>query len=673
MYGKIILNNVKRNIKDYGVYFLTLMISVAVFYSFNSIETQPVIQEAIYSNTSMVGNLIPMIHIISKFVAVMLAVLILYANQFLLKRRKKELGIYMILGMSERRMSAIFVGEIILIGMFALCTGLGVGCILSQVISVFAIKMFTFDLSEYRFVFSQTSLKETIICFAIIFAIVIIFNIRTIMKVKLIDMLTAARKNEQIANGGTGVYLLFLSGAFVLYGIAGYLLYFKEGLSFQTNQPAMCFLAICVATALLIYSMAGLCLQWLKKKKSWYLKGINIFLVRQISSKMQSNFITMTAVSLLLTGTICIVSLGMGIADAMNDTASKAAPYDVMIFKSEEGLQDTKADYYQELLDKGLPLEGVFQNRYIIEARETDVITYKDILADVNSLSITDREGGLLDSSVTVLGISDYNAALGLQGKAPVSLPEGTYLLNSNYRGTDKNIQKKYEQQESIIVKGNVLKPANTEVLHNTYYLSIVGANDQGTIIVSDAIANELELSAMILVGNYVEQYDETQLIEKMIPLIGETVESPITYYTKTLVHGMYYGTFSVLAFICCYIGVILLIICVAVLSLQQLTEANDNVRRYQMLQKLGVEEKVQRMAILKQISVYFGVPLIISVLYAIVALPKVVEKIRDSLGMEVGLQVIAVMVILFVIYGSYFVFTYISCRSIVAEKTREE
>ena len=154
MYLKLIIKNVVKNVKDYGIYFLTLLISVATFYSFNSIESQPVIKAAAQDEDSLMGSLLPLIGLASVVVAIVLAFLIIYANQFLLKRRKRELGIYMILGMSERKMSGIFIGETVLIGIMALVFGIGLGTLVSQGLSVFAIKMFNYDMSGYEFSFS---------------------------------------------------------------------------------------------------------------------------------------------------------------------------------------------------------------------------------------------------------------------------------------------------------------------------------------------------------------------------------------------------------------------------------------------------------------------------------------------------------------------------------------
>ena len=134
------------------------------------------------------------------------------------------------------------------------------------------------------------------------------------------------------------------------------------------------------------------------------------------------------------------------------------------------------------------------------------------------------------------------------------------------------------------------------------------------------------------------------------------------------MIQDAYYGTFAVAAFVACYIGVILLIICVALLSLQQLTETNDNVYRYQLLGKLGVERNLQNNALFKQVMMYFGVPLVLACIYAVAGLPKVVQKLKDMLAMEVGSKASAIIIIMVVIYGSYFLITYFSCRRIIAE-----
>lgn len=195
---KLIFRNVCKNIRDYLIYFLTLTLSVSLFYAFNSISDQPA-----FSNMGMTGTLLYrqlgiMLSTLSTMIAVVLAFLILYANQFLLKRRKKELGVYMMLGMKKGRISRLFAGETLCVGIIALGTGLLLGFFFSQGFSLIALRLFAINLEKFRIVFSAGALRQTVLCFTIIFFIVMLFNIRSVTNVKLIDLLTDGRKNESM-------------------------------------------------------------------------------------------------------------------------------------------------------------------------------------------------------------------------------------------------------------------------------------------------------------------------------------------------------------------------------------------------------------------------------------------------------------------------------------------
>lgn len=194
--GKLIIRNVRKNIQDYMIYFLTLTVSVSMFYAFNSIQTQPALNDLDATKQLLSDQLGILLSALSVVVAIVLAFLILYANQFLLKRRKKELGIYTLLGMEKGKISRIFAGETLCVGILSLVFGLILGLLLSQGLSIFSLRLFAIDMSKFQIVFSMSALKKTIGCFVLIFLIVMIFNVRTVSSVKLIDLLTASRKNE---------------------------------------------------------------------------------------------------------------------------------------------------------------------------------------------------------------------------------------------------------------------------------------------------------------------------------------------------------------------------------------------------------------------------------------------------------------------------------------------
>lgn len=672
MYLKISWNNVKKNFKDYSVYFLTLMIAVALFYAFNSLGSQNAFQTATSTATKNLSKqLITLMSVLSKFIAVILSFLIIYANNFLFKRRKKELGIYMLLGMENSRISSIFVTEIVLVGIISFFAGIAVGSVFSQGIAILALRLFAFDLSAYQFTFSMTSLNNTFISFVIIFVFVILFNVRTIRKVKLIDLMNASRENEQLNIKSIKIIAgIFIAGIAML--LCTFLLVYK-GDGLKVDSPAF-FLSVAfviMGTGCLIYSFFTVFLTLLKRNSGWYYKNINVFVLRQISSKIQTNFITITVVCLLLTATMVIVSTGMGMAFTINDNANSAAPYEVSIYQEVDNPKVVKGQSIIDYLQKQkIQTENYLEKELEIHILEDETLLYEQFLPDSSLLWDTDQD--LPQENMPIMSISDYNKTLISQGKEILQLEDNQYIINSCYKGTKELLKNYLKTTGEITVRGYTLTPAKLEVQEVIYYLTPVGANDKGTLIVSDQLAKELSTTVVVHNAHLKKGIEPESFDNQILKLIGGS-DSPYKFFTKSMLNVSYYGTFAMLAFVCCYLGIVFLIISVSVLALQQLTETVDNIYRYQMLKNLGVDKEMCNKSILRQILVYFGTPLLLAALYTLVGLPKVIEKIRIGLGLQIGSNVGITLVLFLIIYGSYFVITYYSCRGILGGKNVTE
>ena len=224
MYSKIAISNVKKSIRDYTIYFLTLTFGICLFYMFNSVQAQQAVLKLNESQRSMMHLMSVIINGISVFVAIILGFLIVYANQFLMKRRHKEMGIYLLLGMEKRQVSKILLIETLLIGVFALIAGLVAGVFLSQGLAMLTAKMFAVQMKEFKFVFSQAAFFQTILYFAIIFAIVMIFNGITISKYKLINLLNAAKKNQKARLKNPVLSVILFAISIGILGIAYHLI-----------------------------------------------------------------------------------------------------------------------------------------------------------------------------------------------------------------------------------------------------------------------------------------------------------------------------------------------------------------------------------------------------------------------------------------------------------------
>ncbi len=220
MLFKLSWNNMKKSIKDYAIYFLTLVLGVAIFYMFNSIDSQQAMLQVSQSQRDIIKMMISMLGFVSIFVAVILGLLIVYANNFLINRRKKEFGIYMSLGMGRRQISKIILMETIFVGIISLVIGIVVGVFASQFMSVLVAKMFEADMSEFQFVFSQDACIKTCIYFAVMYVAVMIFNTFTVSKYKLINLLNAQKKNEKVKIKNSFLCILVFIVATTMLGYA---------------------------------------------------------------------------------------------------------------------------------------------------------------------------------------------------------------------------------------------------------------------------------------------------------------------------------------------------------------------------------------------------------------------------------------------------------------------
>lgn len=661
---KLIIKNVRKNIRDYLIYFLTLMISVSVFYAFNSISDQPAFSEMGMTKTLLYDQLGILLSTLTVLIAVVLAFLIIYANLFLLKRRKKELGLYMVLGMKKGRISRIFAGETFCVGVIALVTGICLGVALSQGISLVALKLFAIELSKFQLVFSVGAFQKTALCFAVIFLLVMTFNVWSVSSVQLIDLLTAGRKNETSQNRSRllSILLFFVSLACILSsGVMFYrngILPSRENRSFQAAS-----ILLVAGTFLFFYSLSTVLVQILRANSNVYLRGLNTFLVRQVGSKIRTNVFLMTIVCGLLTVTICAVSVGVSTALAMNELSGSATPYDLNVLSNVS--MDGDGSILEYLASKDADLSGYAENMEQISIYEAD-FTY-DSLFEGQNVELWPIDEGILDSGVSVLAVSDFNRALKMQGKEPVALTENQYLLNCNYKGTFQYVEKALESHAAFVLAGITLQRASDTVLEETYFMTSVGNNDRGTLIVPDAVARSLTKDVNVLLVQYRPDADSDAVLQKMIP-IGLDDTHGYRYAEKNMMYDMFYGLNALVSFLCCYIGLIFLLICAALLALKQLTETTDNIYRYGLLQKLGAKKEQINRTLLSQTAIFFAAPLAVAGIFSIVLMGKAMEIVEEFMNIHISANLGFTVVLFLVVYGSYFLATYLSCKRMVVE-----
>ncbi len=665
MYSKIAINNVKKSFKDYTIYFLTIAFAVCIFYSFNSIESQKALLDMNKNQAEYMSLVTTLISYVSVFVSFILGGLILYANNFLIKKRKKELGIYMTLGMSKRKISKILLSETLIVGVLSLIAGLLLGLVVSQGLSLFTAKLFDVGMTEFKFIISSSAILKTVLYFALIFGVLMIFNTRIIAKYKLIDMLTAARKSEDIKIKNPIISsIIFISGIIIL-GTAYYLVT-KSGLNPDKLGFKLSIVFGIIGTAGFFYGIAGFLLGVIQRSKNIYLKKLNIFVTRQISSKVNTNFVSMTVISLMLFITIVLLSTGLSFKSALEKGI--VVPFDasVKLFTDEENKYKSMEDVFKAINYDFNGKEPIFINGYIIDGIDANMIL-KDYAVGEFKKSLDN--GKHRWEYIDAIKISDYNKIRSLYGEEPLSINDNEILVTSNFTEAKDSVKNFIKNSPQVSIAGKEYKVANKEYLNEAVYNSEL-ADNVLTIIVPDDF-KDMTLNAAYMNMNYknpndpAEEEDMNSLFDSF-RRYDEIYDLPMIRATKSQVYEASKGLTTMILYIGLYLGVVFLISSAAVLALQQLSEASDSSDRYKALKKIGATEKMINKTIFTQTAIYFAMPLILAIVSSIVGI-SVVNKFIALYGKpNIVPTALLTLGILVIVYGGYFYVTYAGYKSIV-------
>ncbi|EJT6500819.1 ABC transporter permease [Clostridium perfringens] len=681
MYFKIALNNVRKSFKDYSIYFLTLTLGVCIFYAFNSIGDQKAFLELGKRQAEYIKVLQGLISGISVFISCVLGGLILYANNFLVKKRKKELGIYMTLGMGKNKISKILTYETALVGIISLVVGLGVGIIVSQGISAFASKLFEVSLSNYKFLLSTDAILKTVLYFGIIFILVMIFNTFVISKYKLIDMLTAAKKNEniKIKNPILTAIIFFISLG--LLGVA-YKLVIKVGLNPTDSMFLVSIVLGILGTLLLFFSLAGFVLYVLQKNKNVYLKGLNIFVLRQMNSKINTNFLSMTVICLMLFLTISTLATGLSFKNALEKGLENTTPFDASAtyYIDEDSKIKTAEESIKELGFKFNPEDKIVSyNEYKLEKTNLESLLNKN----AEGKNIKDIVEAMTYKGTNAISISSYNDIRALSGEKPVSLANNEVLISSNLGEVENTLKNILKNNEKIEIDGKEYKIANNALIGEGKVIkeafeSTGMTNNFFTLIVPDNIVSNLKPIANKININFPKNSNEEERVQKLFNEYRDGVVDSSKYgfvngYTKARIYEDNNGMTNIVLFIGIYLGVIFLISSTAVLALQQLSEASDSIDRYKSLRRIGVSQKMINKSIFTQVSIYFGLPLVVALVHSVVAI-KVVNGFLTMFNRpDIGVSSLVTALIMVIVYGGYFYATYTGYKSTVKNALKQK
>ena len=683
MLFKISLKNIRKSLKDYTVYFFTLILGVAIFYVFNAIDSQSVMLDVRANMMDIIKLMNDMLSGVSVFVSCILGFLIIYASRFLIKRRNKEFGIYLTLGMSKRKISAILFFETLLIGIVSLVAGLVIGTILSQFMSVIVANMFDADMTKFKFIFSMKACVKTLIYFAIMYVLVMIFNTFSISRCKLIDLLNAGKKTEKVTMKNPVVCtIVFVIGV----GILSYAYWMVtrgvESINI-INKIGVPIALGCVATFLIFWSVSGFMIRIFTSIKSVYYKGVNSFVLRQFCSKINTTVFSTTVICIMLFITISVLSAALSMKDSLSKDLDSMCPVDVQLAKysydamseayatsqnmnekDREMLEDSKLSIIETLNNSGFDAQKYFKDVVEYNIYNTG-LTVKDTLGDIN----TDDYQFMADAIMPVMTIGDYNSVARLYGNSTYELNDDEYIIVADYKNMVMIRNQALKKGIILSVNGKEYKPRYNECKDGFVKIGVQNMND-GILVVPDNAVKPQQVRNMGLSADYradtkEERYSiETQLDNLMKNLSFK--KSFISWNSRIELAESSVGLGALVTFIALYLGIIFLISSAAILALRELSDSADNKERYGMLRKLGVDERMIDMALFKQIGIFFAFPLILALIHSVFGI-KFINIILATMGMSsMAASIGLTLAFVAVIYGGYFLITYLCSRSII-------
>ena len=660
MLFKLSIKNIKKSFKDYAIYFLTLVLGVAIFYVFNALDSQEAMLQLTETEKEIISLMNEFLSGVSILVAVILGFLIIYASRFLVKRRKKEFGIYLTLGMSKRQVSKILLMETLIIGFISLAVGLGLGIIASQFMSIVVAKLFEADMSRFEFVFSQASMFKTVIYYAIIYLIVMVFNVFAVTKYKLIDLLNAAKKGEKIKTRNLTISVILFV---ISVGILGFAYYLATQRLDSLDLFGLSILLGIIGTFLLFFSMSGFILKLVQSNKKLYLKGLNIFTLRQINSKVNTTVFSMSIICLLLFFTITIFSSAWSINVSLKNDLVYGTPADIVIASYAEETKDVKTDILDKVGYSTDNFSGYARgNTYGFES-----VTVGSLLTPILDDVLKSYPYLMVDSYLPVMKISDYNKFASFYGRDTYSLNGDEFILVADY-------PQMIEYQNMALEKGVTIKIGDKEY-HNKYdeckegLLQMSGnKTNTGIVVVPDNVdISSNETIRSYLAANY--KGDKNKAEENLREYMDEINSNGAVADTKLDIYTASTGLRAIMIFIGLYLGVIFLISSAAILALKELSDSSDNKEKYQMLRRIGVDDKKLNRALFTQIFIFFMFPLVIAIIHSIFGI-MCANKIMESMSVTSNMtSILGAALLIVVIYGGYFIVTYTTSKRIINEK----
>lgn len=589
--SKLSLRNARRQARDYLVYFVTTVLSAALLYAFNGLVFSRELQELSSTLKSL-----PLVVTLASIAAVcIMGWLVSYTTSFMLSRRSRELGTYILMGLENRQAARLFFLENLAVGTVALALGILLGNLIYQILRALILALFHTRYT-FGFAFSLKAMGLTLFYFTLIYLSAQLRNRRRIRSMKIYDLIYFERKNEEavIKKSSTRKKLFPVS---IGLGAAGTLLLLLR------NLPSGICGAVCI-----ILSLYGFFISFSSGVPAWFQKhpwrkyqGQTLLIFRGLSAKLAVMGVVMATTALLFTAVLISQGTGLTFLAMFQQRAQQTTCFDLFIGSSEE---NQNLDDYLDYVSTGIPTKNALQYQlYLGETRQiTDYVT--------QSIRTNDEYYGYYERDL-LMKFSDYSALRSMLGYEKVTLKKGQYLVHC--MPFLKDIMADYDHP--VFLNGSLLKPGPVYTESFTQYEW--QANGHGfLIIVPDEAAESCTASHRAYAAMTKEPVSEAQF--QALTAIQESRRDFDSIFAKSQVENEWAASTAIFVFPLYYLALILIMTAAAILTIQQLSETGRYQRQFLLLQKLGMERREMERVLRRQLAIYYLMPAVPPLLISI-------------------------------------------------------
>lgn len=619
-YFKLAITNIKKNTKTYIPYIIASILTISMFYIICSLGNNPNISKACGTDS------MKYILFLGTWVCGIFAIIFLfYTNSFLMKRRKKEFGLYNILGMEKKHISIIVLCETLIISTISLSLGLILGILFDKLMLLIILSMFTVEI-PLGFHISLESFPATLTLFSCIFVLIFLNSIRQIHLSKPIELLQGSTIGEKEPKAK---WLLALIGAICL-GTGYYI-------SLTTTNPitalTMFFIAVIlviIGTYLLFTAGSIVLLKALRKNKNYYYKTKNFISISGMIYRMKQNSVGLANICILSTMVLVMISSTFSLWMGMNDVLEDYYPRDFAFApfsNSEKSSSDLKLWINNTLYENQAEAKDIIEYSYLnfaaVENKDTFILdkdnpAYSNMLNEIRNLFF--------------ITLDDYNKI----NNSNKTLKKDEVLIYSN--------RDKYNMQEiKISDKTFKVKEIFDDFPDNKLMSSNV-ASSHFIVVKDSTILNDLDkfqknkygdmasdikyYYAFNVDGNSKKIIDINTKFENDIQKMGTYEENTDKFIYEGSINcreterNDFIGIYGGLYFIGVFLGVLFIIATILIMYYKQISEGYDDKSRFEIMQKVGISHKEIKQSIHSQVLIVFFLPLIVAGIHIAFAFP---------------------------------------------------